>query len=101
MFLTSGRTMSHRSQLFNFSAHDTTSPQPIVASWGSSPGNLEDVSSRDATLLRSMLGRDSMVQTGFEPRRINWGAVLGLTLATAVSAGIWTGIVLLVARIWK
>jgi len=53
------------------------------------------------TLLRTEPVRDSMVEPGFTPRRINWGAVLGLTLATAVSAGIWTGILLLIARIWK
>jgi len=93
--------MSYRSQLLKFSAHEATAPQRIVQSWGSSPANPENFSSRDVTLLRSGLVRGSMVQTGFTPRRIKWGAVLGLTLATAVSAGIWTGILLLIARIWK
>jgi len=34
-------------------------------------------------------------------RRLNWNAVLGLGLATAVSVSIWAGIALAVAHIWK
>jgi hypothetical protein len=35
------------------------------------------------------------------PRGINWGAILGLALSLAVSAGFWGGVVWIVARIWK
>ena len=33
--------------------------------------------------------------------RVNWGAVSGMVLSLAVSASFWTGIVVLVERVWK
>ena len=44
---------------------------------------------------------DSNIRPGLELPRINWYAVLGLTLATAVSAGVWLGLGLMISYIWK
>jgi hypothetical protein len=83
--------MTHRLQM-----------SPISISRGSRvhlpliPSNRED-----AKFFRSWLVYDSVIQTNLEPRRLNWHMVLGLALATAVSASIWAGIGLMIARIWK
>ncbi len=60
------------------------------------PANWED-----ARFLRSWLVYDSKTRPGLELPRINWYAVLGLTLATAVSASVWAGIGLMIAHFWK
>ncbi len=44
---------------------------------------------------------DSNVRPGLELPQINWYAVLGITLATAVSAAAWVGLGLMIAYIWK
>jgi hypothetical protein len=36
-----------------------------------------------------------------ERERTNWGAIYGLALSLVVSAGFWTGVGLLVERVWK
>jgi hypothetical protein len=85
--------MSYKSQLFPSSSCERLSIGP---SWGSSTANLQDIK-----LLSPWLDYDSNVRPGLAPHGIKWNTVLGLGLATAVSASIWTGIVLAVARIWK
>jgi hypothetical protein len=43
---------------------------------------------------------DPSVRPGLA-HRLNWNKVLGLAFAIALSASIWTGIVLVVERIWR
>jgi len=52
--------------------------------------NLQDMQ------LSSWLGYDSTVRPGLARAAFKWNTVLGLALATAVSASIWAGIVLAV-----
>jgi hypothetical protein len=93
--------MSYKSQMFPVSS---TGKRPlawrITPTWGQPPADLTETDSRDLGLLRSWLVCDSVIQTG-TGRRINWNTVFGLALATAVSASIWAGIGLMIARIWK
>jgi len=49
----------------------------------------------------SWLGYDSKIRPGLELPRVNWNALMGFTLAMAVSAGVWVGMGLLIAHIWK
>ncbi len=84
--------MSYKSQLLLSSSYQRMTIRP---SWGSSAANLQDMQ------LSSWLGYDSTVRPGLAPGRIKWNTVLGLALATTVSASIRAGIVLAVERIWK
>ena len=84
--------MTYKSQLFLSSSYQHMSIGP---SWGSSTANLQDLQ------LSSWLGYDSSVRPGLAPGRVKWNTVLGLGLATAVSASIWAGIVMVVERIWN
>jgi hypothetical protein len=65
-----------------------------------SAADLIAVDKHEVGLLRSWLVCDSVLRAD-ESRRINWGAALGLGLATGVSVSIWTGIALAVAYMWK
>jgi hypothetical protein len=90
--LRANKTM--RSKLQLLSGTDDALP---LRDWRSGlPGNWED-----ASFFRSGLVYDSKVRPGLELPRVNWNAVLGLTLATAVSAGFWAGIGLMIAHLWK
>ena len=60
------------------------------------PANWED-----ARFFRSWLVYDSKVRPGLELPRVNWYKLLGLTLAVAVSGGVWAGIGLMIAHFWK
>jgi len=51
--------------------------------------------------VNSWLGYDSQIRPGLELPRVNWNALLGFTLAVAVSAGIWFGVGLLITGILK
>jgi hypothetical protein len=33
--------------------------------------------------------------------RINWGAIYGIALSLAVSAGFWVGVGVMIGRLWK
>ena len=44
---------------------------------------------------------DSKIRPGLELPPVNWNTLLGLTLAFAVSGGVWVGIGLLIARFGK
>jgi hypothetical protein len=68
----------------------------IHPSWGLSPVNL-----RDIKLVNPWIDYDARVRPGLTSNGIKWNKVLCLGLATIVSASIWTGLVLAVARIWK
>jgi hypothetical protein len=51
-------------------------------------------------LLNPWIDYDSSVRPGLA-HSLKWNKVLGLGLATAVSVSIWTGIVMVVERIWR
>jgi hypothetical protein len=85
--------MNYKSQPYLSSSSERISIRP---SWGYSTVNLQDVK-----LLNPWIEYDSTVRPGLTSSRIRWNTVLGIGLATAVSASIWTGIVLAVTRIWK
>jgi hypothetical protein len=51
--------------------------------------------------LREWLSYNPRVRPGLELPHINWNAVMGLTLATAVSGGVWLGVALMIVRFWK
>jgi len=84
--------MSYKQQLFPLSDTEQTLRQHIEHLWGHSPADLTEMDLRDLQLLRSWLVYDSIVEAGAPTRRLNWNVVLGLSLATAVSASIWAGI---------
>jgi hypothetical protein len=89
--------MSYKSQLFPLSSTcDTPLRQRISQAWGSSQSNLQDIK-----FLRSWLVYDSELESSRTQGRVNWNMVLGLVLASAVSAGFWTGVGLMVAHAWK
>jgi hypothetical protein len=60
------------------------------------PANWED-----ARWFRSWLVYDAKVRPGLELPSVNWYKLLGFTLATAFSGGVWIGIGLLAAHFWK
>jgi hypothetical protein len=88
--------MSYKSQLFQSNLRQR---MLIGPSWGTSsailPANLQDIK-----LVSPWVDYDAKVRPGLV-RRVKWNTVLGLGLASALSASIWTGIVLAVARTWK
>jgi hypothetical protein len=88
--------MSYKSQL---SQSGSCERMQIGPSWGMSSANLP-ANLQDIKLVSPWFDYDARVRPGLA-RRVKWNTVLGLGLATAVSASIWTGIVLAVARIWK
>ena len=50
---------------------------------------------------------DAFLRVWLEPeesshnRKTNWGAISGLALSAVISAGFWTGLALLIERIWR
>lgn len=81
------------SPLFNPPA--ATLRQP-VAHWGALPPNPEDT-----RFFRSWLVYDSDLEFSRTSGRVNWNMVGGLALSLIVSVAGWTGIVLLISRLWK
>ena len=67
---------------------------PIKGSWSNQPGNLADTE-----FLQSWLEYHSNMGA-VSHGGINWGAVSGLALAIAVSAGFWAVVGFAIARIW-
>ncbi len=83
------KTMSYKSQL------SLSHSMSISGSWGYLPPNLQGTK-----LLNPWIDYDSSVRPGLA-HSLKWDKVLGLGLATAVSVSIWTGIVMVVERIWR
>jgi len=83
--------MNYKSQLLRTGCERLT----IHPSWGSSPVNLHEI-----RLVNPWIDYDARVRPGLT-RGLKWNKVVGLGFATLVSASIWTGLVLAVARIWK
>jgi hypothetical protein len=54
----------------------------------------------DAKFWRSLFQR-SQEPSRANPGFMNWGTVFGLTITVLIGASFWTGIGLLVARLWK
>jgi hypothetical protein len=81
------------------------SPQPsthvtrrvmVRDSWNAPPPSVPDMG-----FLRTRFEYDSDPDEGSAYGRTRWGAVSGLALSLAVSAGFWAGVALIVARVWK
>jgi hypothetical protein len=68
----------------------------IPEAWSAPSGCAPDIG-----FLRSWFEIDSDFEGSSAPRRINWGAIAGLTLSVAVSAAFWTGAALVIERIWR
>jgi hypothetical protein len=89
--------MSYKSQLFPLSSTgETTLHRPIGHSRGSSPPNLQEMK-----FFRSWLVYESDLETIPTRGRVKWNMVLGLTLATAISASFWACVGLVIAHLWK
>lgn len=86
--------MGHKSELSAVSQTWLTQPAGCLDSL--SPTELIVLELREISLLRSWLLSDSP-----HARTINWNAVLGIGFATCLSAGIWTGIGLALAHVWR
>ncbi len=94
--------MSYKSQLYPASrASETPLRERISHSWGSVPANLEDMKFLRSWLIYDSKIGNSQIRPVVVPRRLNWKTLLALTLATAVSAGLWVGIGLIFAQAWK
>jgi hypothetical protein len=77
-------------------------PSPIsgtresrVKTWGVS------AKASDAKFFHLRLVYHSDLEAAHSHGRINWSSILGLALATAVSACFWAGVGLAIAHIWK
>jgi hypothetical protein len=90
--------MSYKTQPYLTSSCERIMIQP---SWGSSTVDWRDVKLLNPWFDYDAFDYDANVRPGLTQRRIRWNAVFGIGLATVVSASIWTGIVMAVARIWK
>lgn len=58
---------------------------------------VDELDFMDMEFMRSWAVYDSTLAVG--PREFRWGALLGLSLATAVSASIWAGIGLILTNL--
>jgi hypothetical protein len=87
--------MSYKSQLFPLSS---TREKPLRQRTSRARGSSH---SQDMKFLRSWLVHDSDLEANRTHGRVNRNVLLGLVLATAVSAGFWTGVGLMVAHVWK
>jgi len=50
---------------------------------------------------RKWLSYNPEVRPGLELPNINWNAVMGLTLATVLSGGVWFGLGMVIVDFWK
>jgi len=89
--------MSFKAQLYPLSGTAEVSPGVTVrGSWGGSPTNPQDVKFLRFGLI---YGSDDSNKFVVSPRQRK--VAVGLALAFGVSAGFWTGVALMVARIWR
>lgn len=89
--------MSYKSELFaRYSTSDLTLPPSGSRSWLSS-----SATSRDAEFLRAWLVYDSEVQTDVASGRTRFSRLLGVALLVGISASVWAGIGLMIARLWN
>jgi len=52
-------------------------------------------------ILRSWYEYDSEAELARPRRSLNWNMLLGAVIVVGISASFWTGVGILVARIWK
>jgi len=86
--------MNYRLQLSHVSSVSEANGSPYQAQ------RLATARWEDAKFYRSWLVYTSGKRVVRVHKQINWDAVLGIGMATLVSACIWAGIGLLIARIW-
>jgi len=77
------------------STGETTTRIAVKGSWSAPPERF-----RDVQFWRSWMELDSEVDESHRSR-VNRDAILGLALVVGISASFWTGVGLLVARIWR
>lgn len=65
--------------------------RPIPEQWSSG------MYSTESGFVRAWLEHD---ETGIKTQT-NWGAISGLALSAVISAGFWTGVALLIERVWR
>jgi hypothetical protein len=88
--------MNYKLQPFPISrTRESRVPLPLAEPWRA------PVKASDAKLFRLRLVYHSDLETIRSHTRINWGTVLGLALATGVSACFWTGVGLVIAHMWR
>ena len=91
------RIMSSKAKLFPLSSTGQFScGMPTQEAWGEPPAD-----SQDAKFLRSWLVYDSVTEGDTGTNRSARSIALGLLVAFAISASFWTGIGLIVTRVWK
>ena len=88
--------MSYKLQLFPLSSTEAILKRLPAKIAGEMPANVED-----ARFLRSWLVYDSEIQRNRTTGRSNRSIALGLTVAICLSAFFWTGIGLMLARMWR
>jgi hypothetical protein len=89
--------MSSKAKLFPLSSTDQVSYGMRIPNAWSGPA----VDSKDAKFLRSWLVYDSRTQDGSGSERSARNIALGMVVAFGISASFWTGIGLIVTRVWK
>lgn len=77
----------------NRSAIRVVVSQPGIAP---SPENFDNIQ-----VWRSWVEFDSQVERRRPRSRVNWDALLGLTMTASISLGFWAGVGVLAAQIWK
>jgi hypothetical protein len=94
--------MSYKLQFLPLSSNfETPLDRQVNASWGSLASKSPEMNLRDMELLRSWLVNDSVIQSGPAAHRVKRNMVLGLGLATTVSASIWAGLGLMIVHLWR
>ena len=93
--------MSYKKRLIPLWTGNLAQRRPVARFDGFSTAAFSDTGIRDVRVLRSWLVYNSILQAEFAPRRLNWNAVMGLGLATLVSASIWAVVAVALIQIWK
>jgi hypothetical protein len=88
--------MNHKLQPSSISStRGLRAPLPLTEWWG------VPEKANDAKFFRLRLVYHSDLETIRSRNRINWRTMLGLALATAVSASVWAVVGLMIARVWR
>jgi hypothetical protein len=89
--------MNHKLQHFPISGtRESREHLPSGKPWANQPANPEG-----AKFFRSWLVYDFDMETTVTHRRVDWNVILGLGLATALSASFWATLGLMMARLWN
>ena len=93
--------MCYKSRSFSRSSISETPLRWRIDSWGYSCANPPDADLEDMKFLRSWLVYDSDIQIGLARGRLDWNVIAGIALAAGISASVWAGVGLIIARAWK